>query len=60
MQLYFVFHLHFSVTIATQVSPCYSRGVSSRALIHNVILGLPGLANILCDSSKDGFALVLC
>ena len=28
-QLYFAFQLHFSVTIATEVSPCYSRDAFS-------------------------------
>jgi hypothetical protein len=59
-QLYFVFQLHFSVTIATSLSPCYSRNAFSKALIHNVTLGLHGLAYILRDTSEDGFALGLC
>jgi hypothetical protein len=58
--LYFAFQSHFSVTIATQLSPCYSRDTFSKALIHDVTLGLHGLAYISRDTSKDGFALGLC
>ncbi len=58
-QLYFAFQSHFSVTIATQLSPCYSHNAFSKALIHDVTLGLHRLAYILRNSSKDGFALVL-
>jgi hypothetical protein len=59
-QLYFAFQLHFSVTIATQLSPCYSRNKFSKAIIHNVTLGLQGLAYISRNTSEDGFALGLC
>jgi hypothetical protein len=41
-QLFFAFQLHFSVTIATEVSPCYSPDAFGLALIHNVTLGLTG------------------
>jgi hypothetical protein len=55
-QLYFAFQLHFSVTIATQVSPCYSRGASSYALIRDATWGNWGLVYTSHDSSEDGFA----
>jgi hypothetical protein len=41
-----VFQLHFPVTIATQLSPWYSRDAFSKALIHDVTSGLNGLAYI--------------
>jgi hypothetical protein len=59
-QLYFAFQLHFSATIATSLSPCYSRDAFSKALIHDVTSGLNGLVYISRDTPEDGFALGLC